>query len=273
MTGLLRRAARAVQPAMPRASSGVHVLAYHLVGAGVDSPVDLPVARFEAQMEELADGWEVVALGEALARPGDGRTAEGKPRLRVALTFDDAFLNFVTHALPILVRLGLPSTLYVPTGFVAGEIPGPLAGAERLRPIPWSGLRELGDAGVTLGSHGHSHLELPRVDRRRALADLRLSRELLLEHTGLDPEHFAYPRANGWRRDDRPVRDLFSSAAVAGGRLNAPGFDPWRLSRIPVRRDMPTALAPLLTRRLVLEERLASTGRAVRVRLSGFRSA
>jgi peptidoglycan/xylan/chitin deacetylase (PgdA/CDA1 family) len=217
-------------------------------------------------MEELAAEWQVVPLGlalEDLAAPARGSGPV------VVLTFDDAFLNFRTRAFPILERLGLPATLYVPTGFVEGEIAGPLRGAETLPPMSWEGLRDLASTGiVTLGSHGHSHTDLPLLSPEAVAEELRRSRDLLAERTGVDPEHFAYPRAAGELADDAPVREAYASATLAGGRLNRPGFDRWRISRIPLRRDMPARLAPLLTRTICLEERLATAGRFVRRRLS-----
>jgi peptidoglycan/xylan/chitin deacetylase (PgdA/CDA1 family) len=267
----LRRLARRLQPLVPSAAGGVHVLAYHLVEGGTASPVDLPLDSFRRQMEELArlgGGGRVLSLGEAVRRLTGGESADGGVSA-VVLTFDDAYQSFRTHAFPVLSELGLPATLYVPTGFVARETPGPLAGARDLPALDWSELAELAATGlVTVGSHTHSHRDLDTLARSDAGAmrdEVVRSKDLLEEHLGRPVEHFAYPRARRSDAAEAEVRALYRTAVVAGGRANRPrSFHPYRISRLPVRRDMPARLSPLLSRRFVLEERLAAAARALR---------
>lgn len=266
LAAALRGAVRRLQPLVPRARSGFHVLAYHLVGAGTGSPVDLPLATFRRQMEELAASGRVIALDEA-GESGDAGDADQGPS--VVVTFDDAYRSFRTHAFPVLSDLALPVTLYVPTGFVSRETPGPLAGARDLPALDWSELAELEASGlVTVGSHTHTHPDLDtlaRADAGAARAELAHSKELLEERLDRPVEHFAYPRARASAAAEREVRALYRSAVVAGGRVNQPHrFDPYRISRVPVRRDMPESLKPLLSRSLVLEEALAAAARGLR---------
>ena len=61
-------------------------------------------------------GYEIVPLDEALERTA---SHEAKQRFAV-LTFDDAYRDNLTHALPILRKYKAPFTLYVPTAFVDG---------------------------------------------------------------------------------------------------------------------------------------------------------
>ncbi|KKB10282.1 hypothetical protein VE26_05000 [Devosia chinhatensis] len=63
-----------------------------------------------------AQGADIVSLDEALLRLAEPR--KGRPF--VVLTFDDAYRDNLTHALPILQRHEAPFTLYVPTAFVDG---------------------------------------------------------------------------------------------------------------------------------------------------------
>ncbi|WDR03033.1 polysaccharide deacetylase family protein [Devosia algicola] len=61
-------------------------------------------------------GLDIVTMDEAIARlrrPDDGRNF-------VVFTFDDAYRDNLTHALPILRRHQCPFTLYVPTKLVDG---------------------------------------------------------------------------------------------------------------------------------------------------------
>lgn len=68
-------------------------------------------------IERVRDlGIDIVSLDEAMTRLST--TEKGRPF--VVLTFDDAYRDNLTHALPILQRHEAPFTLYVPTAFVDG---------------------------------------------------------------------------------------------------------------------------------------------------------
>ena len=264
-----RRLLRRLQRLAPAATSGTHVLAYHLVAAGTDSPVDLPMGTFRGQMEALAASGRVLSLGEALDRliePPVGLEAEPEVGPFVVLTFDDAYDNFRSRVWPVLERLGLPVTLYVPTGFVEGRCPGPLAGAQDHPPIAWRDLRNLAATGrLTVGSHSDTHPDLPRLPLSRLRGELRRSKDLLEERLECPVADFCYPRARWNRRAEREVAKHYRTAAIAGGRLNRPGNTrPFRLSRVPVRRDMPGDLTRILARSVWLEEWLADRLRSWR---------
>jgi len=264
-SSLLRQAGRLLPPAR----SGVHVLAYHLVGAGTGSPVDVPAADFRAQMEGLARRGGVVGLAEAaqhLRSGGDDGDGDRGPL--VVLTFDDAYRNFLTHAWPVLRDLALPATLYVPTAFIDNGTGKPMESAGDLPPASWDELAAAREEGLTLGSHSHSHRELLTLSDAEIAADLERARELLRRHTGSPAEHFCYPRALWNRPTERVVGRFHRTAAVAGGRVNRPrGRTPescLRLSRVPVRRDLGPSLEPVLDSAVWLPEWLASRVRGPR---------
>ena len=71
-------------------------------------------AEFSEQLEFLARHCRVLALEELLSLLRRDRTL---PPRAVLLTFDDAYVDFEEHAWPALKRLGLPVTLFVPTGY------------------------------------------------------------------------------------------------------------------------------------------------------------
>lgn len=98
----------------------VRVLTYHRVdwpGARLTLNPRLISATpdgFAAQMATLAAGHPVVGLSDLLA------AAQGEAPLppgAVLVTFDDACLDFAEHAWPVMRRLGLPATLFVPTAY------------------------------------------------------------------------------------------------------------------------------------------------------------
>jgi peptidoglycan/xylan/chitin deacetylase (PgdA/CDA1 family) len=250
------------QPLVPQASRGVTILTYHLVGAGTRSPVDVPTDVFRAQLRELRESARVCSLADAIVRLKTG-TTDSRPV--VVITFDDGFDNFRTNAWPLLAQFQMPCTLYVPVGFFEGTSGTPLRGAEGLPAIARSGLRELAmDPLLTVGSHTWRHKDLRLLDVDQLRQDLRRSRECLEDRTGKPVEHFCYPQAKWSQAVENEVRAMYRTAVVAGGRRNlAERFHPHRLGRVPIRRDMPMQLAPVVQSTVWLEEWLASHARAL----------
>lgn len=231
----LRGSLEALQVLLPRSRRGVVVLAYHLVGAGSDSPVDISLAEFRRQMGFLRSRCVVLSLGEALAVESD-RRLQDKPV--VVLTFDDAFKNFRDVAWPVLTEIGLPATLYVPVAFVTGEGKNPIRGGT-FPACSWSDLRDLASEGVSMGSHTMTHTNLARATAEVVDSELRDSRDQLEQRLGVAVKSFCYPQAK-WNRDiaTRASR-YYESAVCAGGRRFVPGRDrAHRIPRFPVRRDI-----------------------------------
>lgn len=231
-TPLLRRAAKQLAlriDDITPARHGVVVLAYHRVGGRTVSPVDLDTAAFRRQMKHLKD--RVIALEEGLALLGD--VAATPPANPVVLTFDDGTADFAEVALPILVELGLPSTLYLSTAKVDSGDLYPQDG----QPISWNALRDCVATGlVTVGSHTHNHVLLDRCTATEAANEFAHCDGRIEDELAVRPRHFAYPKAVAASAAVAPlIRARYDSAAVAGTRPNPVGdTDPHRLKRSPV---------------------------------------
>jgi hypothetical protein len=213
----------------PPASDGVVVLIYHRVGGQAPSEIDLPLDLFRAQMEELAASGGAGTLDDALTVLA-GVRAEGP---KVVVTFDDGTADIVDHALPVLVETGVPALLYAATAFIDDGISFPGDG----RPVSWSALADAHATGLlTVGSHTHTHALLDRLDSGAVDGELDRSIELIGEHIGEAPRHFAYPKAlMGSAYADAAIRQRFVSAALSGSRPNRVGHtDPFRLARSPI---------------------------------------
>lgn len=247
--------------------AGVTILIYHRVGGGSDSDVDLPVEQFEQQLEHLAEHHRVISLDQAVAELAAGvpagwaTTADADDaddgsatdtRRPVVITFDDGTADFTEHAVPALVRHGLPATLYVATQFVEDNEPFPWGAP----PVSWAALRDAaaqhlfpearargtssgGGSLITIGSHTHAHWLMDRLDPALVDADLDRSIDLIDQHIGSTPAHFAYPKAVvGSPSAEVAVRRRFRSAALATSRVNRVGrTDAHRLWRTPVQRS------------------------------------
>lgn len=222
-----------------RQSWGVAILMYHRVTGDSGLELDVNTDDFEAQMCWLARHGRVVSLDEVLSDGAKSMDLRGEAPVFV-LTFDDAYRDFYTRAWPVVRDLGLPATLYVPTGFV--EEPGRAptsrcaAGGAALAPVTWPMLEELVESPViTIGAHTHSHFELPSLSNERVEEELSRCDDLLRERLDVRVEHFAYPRGVWDARVEQFVRRRYRSAVhVGGGLVDLSGWDQYRLPRIPV---------------------------------------
>lgn len=260
---MVRGVGRSMQGLVPRANGGLVVLAYHLVGAGTSSPVDVDEAVFRDQMELLAESERVVSLKDALRDLQGDRLSE---RSAYVLTFDDAYANFAEVVFPILQEYALPATLYVPIDFVSGSGPAPIEGTASLAACSWSELRELAQSGsVEIGSHTLSHRTLTRVSPTEAIAEIRDSRIRLQQEVAQSVTSFCYPRG-AWNRElEHVVSKHYESSATGGGRrLYEAGAGCRRMPRYPIRNDSPADLGPIRRRSCWLEEALADRLRAFR---------
>jgi peptidoglycan/xylan/chitin deacetylase (PgdA/CDA1 family) len=253
---LLRRLPDLVQPFVPAAHSGAIVLAYHLIGAGTHSSVDVPLSTFQRQLDVLMREFSVVPLSSVL---------EGKPRgglTSVVLTFDDAYLNFAEVAWPELRARRLPCTLYAPVGFVQGARRPPITGTIG-PPCTMADLRTLQADGVEIGSHGCDHLNLRRVSSPVLERELTLSRDTLQAELKSEVTSFCYPQAKYDARVVAATRKVYRSAVVAGGVRFKSGSDPLRIPRFPMRSDQP-AFEGILRARVWLAEAAADRVRQLR---------
>lgn len=211
----------------PSTSTLVPVLMYHSISdvstAGF-RPYTVAPARFAAHLDYLADaGYTTITISELTSLRDSGRLP---PEQTVALTFDDGFRDFVTHAVPLLSEVGYQSTLFVPTGFVGSTSRWLVAEGEQRRDlVSWAELEGLGDLGVECGAHSHSHPQMDLLSRRAAAREIALSKALLEDHLQTEVSSFAYPFGYSTRAIRRLVAALGFSGAVGVENLTSRADD------------------------------------------------
>jgi peptidoglycan/xylan/chitin deacetylase (PgdA/CDA1 family) len=179
------------------ADDGAVVLAYHAVAdLSHDrklSAYGVPAARFAAQLDDLIRrGWSFVDL-DALLRALVGE--QRLPDRAVLLTFDDAYADLLSAAIPVLAERRLPAVAFAVSGRIGNtnewdrEI-----GAGRLRLLDAAGLRAVAEHGVEIGSHGYTHRRLtPALAPAELAAELEGSADQL-QALGLPrPRVLSYP--------------------------------------------------------------------------------
>jgi peptidoglycan/xylan/chitin deacetylase (PgdA/CDA1 family) len=112
-SGLVGPIARGV--ALTHARPRVPILTFHRVNDDDDPFMpSLPTAVFAGHMAHIARHYRVLTVEDLAARLQGGRV----PRNALAITFDDGYRDNLTHAAPILKRLGLPATIFLVTGHI-----------------------------------------------------------------------------------------------------------------------------------------------------------
>lgn len=175
----------------------VQILMYHRVGhfpgrVKAHGALYCHLPRFRAQMRLFKVlGYSVVSLDDAAA----GLRGEiALPPRPLVLTFDDAYMDFLDNAAPVLKAHGYPATVYAVSGLIGttsswdagvGPEPAPLMNAAQLR--------EVQDLGFTIGSHSKSHLRLAQQDDACIVAEARDSKRALEDLLGRRVDHFCYP--------------------------------------------------------------------------------
>lgn len=99
---------------------GTIVLMYHSVAdqssaKWVDPRNHVPAEVFEQQMQYLAQYKKVIPLDSLIETLAEGKKPANDS---VVLTFDDGYLDNLQIAAPILERLGMSATLFLPTGYI-----------------------------------------------------------------------------------------------------------------------------------------------------------
>lgn len=226
---LLRYVALPAALLRPPAHRRLAVLAFHSVRGNSGSDFDLSPDEFRRRFHLIAEFAEIIALADAWSH-------ERQRGSLIALTFDDAYLDFYDLAFPALEAARVPSTLYV-----APEMIGRSTGLRGLTnaTCSWTQIRELADSGlVTIGSHGLSHRSFLTFDEREAKQELARSRAILEDRTGREVRDFAWPFGHysatlvGW------AGELFDRVAGFHGGLADLGRPcPRTIPRIPVRRS------------------------------------
>ena len=192
-----------IAPTDGRTSRAPWTLMYHSVGDCRDDPYLVTVSpdRLAGHLRWLSRrGLTGVSMRELLAAGAAGRAS----RL-VGLTFDDGYADFLTEAVPLLLRHGHTATVFV--------LPGRLGGANSWEPegpckplLTADGIREARSAGMEIGSHGLLHRDLTALDDSELAAEVYESRRLLTEVTGAAPGGFCHPYGAVDRRTLRAVR-------------------------------------------------------------------
>ena len=170
------------------------ILMYHQIVAA--EPEDIHAVRIEAFESQIVwlreQGYESVTVEEqfidqASAQPGSSLR-------RIAITFDDGYLDAFTNALPILKKYNFKATLFLVAKRVGcvndwDQAPG-LRGAPLL---DWHHINEMVDHGINFGAHTCTHPDLTAIPAWQAEEEIRDSRRIIEDRLQTPIRAFSYP--------------------------------------------------------------------------------
>lgn len=100
----------------------------------------------------------------------------------VVITFDDGLISDYAIAFPALQASGCSAEFFVSTSAVGQQ------GYSN-----WDQLSEMSRAGMSIQSHGHSHVDLKSLSREQVIKELETSKKTLEDKLGVEVKYLAAP--------------------------------------------------------------------------------
>ena len=191
----------------------IPVLMYHKIP---DAPLEskhrifVPKHRFEQHLKFLkSNGFTGITFSEYHAFKQGKKPLSAFPKKPVFLTFDDAYLDNLTNALPLLKRYGFKGTVFAlgeashTDNFwdtAQGEASAPLMNTAQML--------QMQQAGMEFGGHSLNHPDLTTLSYHEAAYEISESRKRLQNSLSADVISFAYP----YGRCNQSIKDLCAQA-------------------------------------------------------------
>lgn len=237
-----RRVARLVPPpGAPPVTVHVPVLTFHRVnrlrpGANaIETDLTIEPAVFVAEMDALRRaGYHSITQAQLFGALWEHRALPPKP---VLISVDDGYVDDVKRILPILRRDHLVATFFVITGRF--QVPGFMNAAQ---------IRELDRAGMDVGDHTRTHIDLTLIPPAKLVQETAGSRAVLQRVLGHPVYFFAYPFG---RTNDAVRAELrragFTMAYTTAGGTHESTTAPLAMPRLHIgRAETPAGLLSLL---------------------------
>ena len=182
----------------------VIVLMYHSVRAlGSKEASNLAVRRltveptaFEMQIKHLQSlGCAFITASQVLETRGG---------CRVALTFDDGYVDNGVVAFPILQRFKVNATMFVVTGTLGSP-----------RHLSWAQVSQMQSAGIEIGSHSATHADLTQLSADTLRTEVLGSKRSLETRLGRAVGAISYPNGASNPRVLEAVRAAGYTVAFA----------------------------------------------------------
>jgi len=162
---------------------------YHSVGEPSKYLYNLSLNTFKRQMLFISTNYKCIRLKDVPNQLKiSGRNDSRNP---VAITFDDGYRNQYQSVHPVMEKLQIPYTVFIPTAFIGSHT------AWEAEKVPYLSVQEIKamikSELVDIGSHSVSHRSLTRLSSSEIKKELTQSKKHLEDLISHSVDMFAYP--------------------------------------------------------------------------------
>ena len=200
-------------------SVNVPTLYYHYIGNNpnpadkIRDSLSITPDKFEQEMAYLVkNGFNTISY-DTLAAALKGNLV--LPSKSLILTFDDGYVDFYVNAFPILRKLNIRATVFIPTGLM-----------EQGYYLQWSQIKEMDATGlISFQAHSVNHVNLAGLSGDQLKYQISTSKKTLEEKLGKPVNFMAYPygqsNPNVWNEVKKA--GFLGAAGTWGGSLESEG--------------------------------------------------
>jgi len=160
--------------------AGIRVLIYHSIGSQAYGDTRMLSTLSKSQFINHLNMLEDITVLPLHTMECFSNSVSG-----IVLTFDDGYIDNLTVAAPLLIEKKMPFTVFVVGDFIRKSKNGFLS------PLMLKELSKM--PGVTIGSHGMTHVDLRRLNKSDLTAELRDSKKYLEDLLGIPVDKISYP--------------------------------------------------------------------------------
>ena len=186
--------------------------------AGYDPGGWISTENFSRDMAYLkAHGVNAVGIVEIYNRLVNGIPLPPNP---VHLTFDDGYVTYLQHAVPILMSNDFQSANAIVTRKTGGSSDWAVPEWPLMSLMTWTQVKDCQRRGMWMGSHTQTHVDL-YLEPKKAY-EITGSRDDLIAQLKVHPRYFCYP----WGMGGHQVQSILDQVSAAGYTLSTRTWPP-----------------------------------------------
>jgi len=219
---------------------GLPILMYHKVSTGKEDGITISKEKLQRQFEYiLHKGYQTLSFKDLNETVKIGRPLPKKPLI---LTFDDAYVDFLVNAVPLLRKFGFKATVFIPVGYMGKTNSWDHGSDSILSANEINKLTNIDD--IEFGIHSFLHRSYADMDPDGIEKDLELCIQTLGYHNIPFVRVLAYPYGSYPRKDiylKARMKDIFRKSHLQfalriGNKINPwPLKDPYEVKRIDIK--------------------------------------
>ncbi len=184
----------------------VPILMYHSIEKESDDYLTVKSSDFEQQIRHLSSSYNIIQVQDILNAI---EIKEAVPPNSIAITFDDAYENNFTYALPILQRHSVKAVFFVIANYIGNYNLWNCKAPKLIRHMTVENIKLLKTLGHEIGNHTLTHQRLTKLTDDLLSNELIESNKILTAILGFKPYTFAYPYGGADDRCAKICNDIF----------------------------------------------------------------